>query len=308
MRVSIEKQTDAINRYENSHEENAQTKPVMLAELHVPEPEKQEKKREQQHKKWLDITKTVIEALTLIAVVYYACYARRQWLTMNQTYVGIQEQTTAVQQQTAAVASANDISRASNAIAQRAYLFFSIQKIQEEAASDASGREKLRMINPVIENGGNTPAFEVRQKTSDNFPNFTEFPKGFTFSDSVKHSKHSKSGPFPNMRSPSSSGIIGPHSFSGGAPVIVPEKVLEKVNTGESQVFLWGWVNYEDVFGCSHRTEYCWQIVYFRVDPDGTANFAFSGCSQHKGCADQNCKNWKPTNTPLCSLEVEPLK
>jgi hypothetical protein len=84
IRVGVEKQTDAIDRNTQAHEQSTHAQPMIRAELHIPESEIEQKKSNQKHKKWLEWAQTAVQALTLLAVVYYACYARKQWQEMQK--------------------------------------------------------------------------------------------------------------------------------------------------------------------------------------------------------------------------------
>src|ERR1035438_1493236 len=157
--VGIEKQTDAIDRYAQAQEQQAQTPPVIRAEFHLPQADVDHKKRGSKYKKWLH-PQTIVQALTLIAVVYYACYAKKQWDTMTDTYTQIERQAKAAE-------TSNAINMAANAVAQRAYLFYPPQSIVLDHGLAENG-DTVWAIIPVVQNGGNTPAFNVLHHSKSN--------------------------------------------------------------------------------------------------------------------------------------------
>jgi hypothetical protein len=49
---------------------------------------------------------------------------------------------------------------------------------------------------------------------------------------------------------------------------IIPQEQLSAVKAGKSPLFVYGTVWYEDIFGASHWTQYCWS-----VDPNRGVNY-----------------------------------
>ena len=86
---------EAIRKTDNTAEKCHQTPPVIRPEPEIPEPAKYQQERANTEKKWLERSKVLLEVLTLVAVIVYAVYAKRQWKTMNKTYGEIQKQTSA---------------------------------------------------------------------------------------------------------------------------------------------------------------------------------------------------------------------
>jgi hypothetical protein len=292
MRIGIENQVDAIDRHEKAQQQRAESEQRARAELHLPQSNVDKKKGRSKYKKWLH-PQTIVQALTLIAVVYYACYAKRQWDTMHETLGQIQQQTTEITK-------ANEINRTASAVAQRAYVFYPPQSVVLDHGLAENG-DTVWAIIPVVQNGGNTPAFNVLHHFNSNGPAFRPLPKGFTYPDnhgrSIVKTMSQDIGPT----------VIGPHTPAGAGEVAIAEPDLKKIVTEENHVFIWGWTTYEDVFGCSHKTEVCLKVVDFLRKPSGEANLHAQECPEHN-CVDKDCNDWKPTNTPICLLEKDPLK
>jgi hypothetical protein len=53
---------------------------------------------------------------------------------------------------------------------------------------------------------------------------------------------------------------IGPRSFIYGRPVEIDVTAMEEVKLARSYAFLWGWIEYDDVFLRRHRTEFCYRF------------------------------------------------
>ncbi len=72
---AIQQQTAAIDKANDATEKHYDTPPMVRTELHIPEADKEEQKRGRIEKKWIGRVQTVLEGLTLAAIVYYACSA-----------------------------------------------------------------------------------------------------------------------------------------------------------------------------------------------------------------------------------------
>jgi hypothetical protein len=202
------------------------------------------------------------------ATIFYTIYAKRQWGAMLKS---------------------NQINRSAIVIGQRAFVFISNTNV--DSGHDVTGK-KAWLFTPRMENGGNTAALEVRNYVNQNSPDYGSLPTGFEYSD-----RPYPKGAFPNTNVKGGPAIIGPHRQIDMAGLGVAEDVLQRVNKGTAHVYFWGWVSYQDIFGCEHKTEFCEEVV--AMSPDG--HFVFNNCSEHN-CADSTCKDYAPTQTPICSL------
>ncbi len=81
---AIQQQTAAIDKANDATEKHYDTPPMVRTELHIPEADKEEQKRGRIEKKWIGRVQTVLEGLTLAAIVYYACVAQHQWKEMQR--------------------------------------------------------------------------------------------------------------------------------------------------------------------------------------------------------------------------------
>ena len=198
----------------------------------------------------------------------------------------------------------NRISRTATAVSQRAYLIFPPDRMLAQPGILPTGKKTFVFV-PIIDNGGNTPAFNVLHKINDNGPKFGDVPTEFSDNPTPTNPKDFL---FKNMDDSKSGEIIlGPHGQTGAGGLNIEDDILLHVNDGTKHVFLWGWTTYRDVFGCTHKTEFCQQVVSLTIDNSGAAHYAVSECRKHN-CADQDCSDYVPTGTPVCALEREPLK
>jgi hypothetical protein len=182
----------------------------------------------------------------------------------------------------------NKINQSAVVTGQRAFVFVPETKIN--SAKDAKTGKKAWLFTPRMENGGNTPALNVHNYVSQNSPDYKAIPHSFEYLD-----RPSPVGTFPNTNVEPGPAIIGPHATLDMAGLGVADEVLQKVNIGAAHVCFWGWISYEDGFGCGHKTEFCEEVV--SMSPDG--HFIFNNCSQHN-CSDGKCKDYEQTNKPIC--------
>jgi hypothetical protein len=80
----IQEQTKALTKPSQSDRKHGDSGPMVRAELYIPDADKNEKKRAANEKKWLGRFQTLLEALTLAAVIWYATLAHRQWKEMGR--------------------------------------------------------------------------------------------------------------------------------------------------------------------------------------------------------------------------------
>jgi hypothetical protein len=228
------------------------------------------------HQWWMIILQCAMFLATsgaFIAASFYACIAHRQRTEMSKS---------------------NEINRAAMMISQRAYTYF-LPDPNIRPATLKDTNEKGWLVIPVAENGGNTPAFNVLNHVNTN-TDFQRLPDDFDYADGeVKH------GVFLNIvPRPGAAIVIGPHRSTGTGGLSVPETIIQKVNAGKAHVYFWGWLTYDDIFGCTHKTEFCSEVVQ-RISE---GKFFISNCEKHN-CADEDCEDYTPTNTPECSLELK---
>jgi hypothetical protein len=102
---------------------------------------------------------------------------------------------------------------------------------------------------------------------------------------------------FPDSDSAPYACIIGPKQTSDIIETTIPPKTLQLVAMRKLNLYVWGWIEYNDVFSHTprRRTEFC-----ARINLHG--NPEESGCimlmrihSRHNG-ADESCEKKPPTN------------
>jgi hypothetical protein len=113
-----------------------------------------------------------------------------------------------------------------------------------------SGSIHAYELSFILKNGGQTPATGVVTNISLNkFP--TGIPDNFDFPDSDAFG-HGLIGPQIEWRTPSKS---------------VPSGEMEAIGLDQPKWYLWGWVEYNDIFfgTLRHRTEFCFEIERRRL-------------------------------------------
>ena len=203
-----------------------------------------------------------------------------------------------VKQQTSAFLKANDINRGAAVVSQRAYVSYPVDKTVPQPTKTADGTIGI-LYHMAMQNGGNTPAFDVRVRLSDNANlGFRRLPPKFSFPNArlkvPVFSATQKEDVTPE--------IINPHDLVGGPALPLSQEVLRDVDSGKKFVFFWGNITYRDVFKCAHKTEFCVQMV--AVLEDGTPVLAT--CQKHN-CADGDCSDFKPSTSAVCKQESDPF-
>jgi len=70
----------------------------------------------------------------------------------------------------------------------------------------------------------------------------------------------------------------------------ISETELANVKSGKQLLFVYGDVTYEDVFGKSHKTEYCFQLFGYSLKPTGELEEYIFYTGPTHNCADEDCK------------------
>jgi hypothetical protein len=122
------------------------------------------------------------------------------------------------------------------------------------------------IIAPLWENSGATPAEDKTMWAS--WRHFeTEPTQDFYLFDWVVD------GWLPAGSRQSYIGFIAPHAVQYAPPLILPTGLLEMVALKHGKIFIWGWIEYRDVFSKkrTHRTEFCSEVLatYTGDDPGG---------------------------------------
>jgi hypothetical protein len=142
--------------------------------------------------------------------------------------------------------------------------FVSYQDTKESPVRDAAGAIVHRDLMTSWINSGNTPALRYRTHVSwQSRPD--ELPADFNYPDLGLDDATTK--------------MLGPKAVTSADPLSVPENFFGTVADGQAHFYSWGWMEYDDVFGTRHRTEFCVKM-WFLNHPDGqhaTIGFRFTG-------------------------------
>ena len=168
--------------------------------------------------------------------------------------------------------------------AQRAYLF--LREFRVNLVKNPLNEEiQTCTIQPIWENTGATPTrngrshinwkfFERSIPSEFDFPDFDEVGNRVLSYDAYK------------------SLIVGPRSTALAPLLDIEPGILRQVRDAQGRVLVWGWVEYDEVFGDAkrHRTEFCYQLV---VTGSPASWVGFSQYKAYNG-ADEDCAK-KPT-------------
>jgi hypothetical protein len=153
-----------------------------------------------------------------------------------------------------------------------------------------SGKPSWIVTN--LKNSGQTPARNV--STNVNYcATGSELPSDFSFPPSPAFN--------PKM-------VIAPKS-AGQTSFNLPDSVLMDIEAGKRNLFVYGTVSYEDIFGGLHRTEFCTKYRGFVLNTDGTMDkFIWSACDRHN-CYDDDCQeSWGDLGCPMIGPRLIPQK
>ncbi len=171
----------------------------------------------------------------------------------------------------------------------------SIDRYGAENALDANGQVVGLAFRPIAKNSGRTVATNVR--VAINLiaePN--GLPEDFDYPD-IDHG-HPPAGPF----------VVAPGQSlrSPGFQISIP--YAERMRTGKIQVFLYGWIEYDDTFEGTrrHRTEYCMKVEVVIVDPRTTRRSLYFNPYGPHNCIDKNCLYAPGRQAPKAPMEMPP--
>ena len=151
-----------------------------------------------------------------------------------------------------------------------------------KAGADDVRDEQFIPIFVELENSGATPTRQLRAHVS-----FSEFgpnglPKGFSYLDT-------------DTGSDPTTFVIGPKATSSMSPFGINFAALERIRDGKTSGYLWGWVEYDDIFADTlrHRTEICMRIAKV-TPPISSPTIQWSNHNDHNGM-DQDCprERWR---------------
>jgi hypothetical protein len=262
-------------------------------------PKQTTKYRHDQAPRWKIFLDAVMAAIGLMAVVVYGCqlWVMKGQLTemkdsgkqtdqlislYEQQLIQLQKQASNTHDLSVTSRDQVDATKKSITAVQRAFVTFSRLKVSFGDPGDI-------VFQGVWQNSGNTPASSVTQYISSDWRQEL-LPLGFRYRDKPANKA---------LLTLPSNYYIAPHDQADGTLFKVPRKVLEQVGSGREFVHFWGWVNYKDTFGCYHRTEFCMRIIGYSPEQEKILSTV---CPEHV-CADKDCKNYTPTQTPMCRAE-----
>lgn len=134
--------------------------------------------------------------------------------------------------------------------AERAFVF--LRKYTLTAQLDHAGKIREWQITPVFENSGNTPTrrlvSRINLAISDG-----EGPEEMNFRDGWKEEEPQEYVTY----------LIAPKTQSLSLPFQIHIVDIDAVKRGEKRMFIYGWVDYDDVFPGTprHRTEFCGELT-----------------------------------------------
>lgn len=92
--------------------------------------------------------------------------------------------------------------------------------------------------------------------------------------------------------------FLGPGNTRASSKLIIPEEVVELIKMDQAHAYLWGWVDYNDIFGNTprDRTEFCVEIIVVGDPSNADCNFAYMSYGPFNGLDDECLR--RPTPYP----------
>ena len=196
-----------------------------------------------------------------------------QWLSMVDTLKEMQEQTQPMIDAAKAATSAADTSAAALRDSQRSFRIQNRPYVTVEIARLVYRPEGGKRLEGtlLIRNSGHTPAIGLRPDISIE-GRTSELPAVITRTAAVKS----------RMDIGSTQPAVVP--VPGGGP-IRPDSAL-KIESGEVVVYIYGFLDYSDVFGCTYTTEFC---GYYDPVMGGEEPLVLSACRNHNRLIENTC-------------------
>lgn len=239
--------TTKTDKNGNTHQECTQKEPLLIKEVaskvSKPDTNKQRQNIDQSSsaKDFVNIVSILLTAIATIAVAIFtfllARYNKKMWETTNK-----------VAEATKDAAGASIESVKSLPTIERAYLFIdSIEWPKGEAGFTLSEYNNLDLIKGMIKNVGRTPAILCNVSAKVSIKE-SEYP--------TREAVRGKSEiVFPK-------GVIiksdGTEIFSCGE--VIGPSIMTESEFSQSTILCYGYVIYEDIFGKSHETGFCYEF------------------------------------------------
>ena len=95
--------------------------------------------------------------------------------------------------------------------------------------------------------------------------------------------------------------VIGPGGEILSAPLIIPANNVESAMKGVDAIYMWGWIDYDDVFPDSprHRTEFCSKLLLPGLNDAGFPVVQTLHYKRHNGSDDECLKPPSPYVKPV---------
>jgi hypothetical protein len=233
---------------------------------------------------WLTL---VLDVLTLAMLGFYTYYARSQWhamegqldvmaiTTMQNAKMVTQaiDQTRAAQQSADAAMKAANIADASLKDSQRSFILQNRPYVTIEVARllyKPAGGKRLE-ATCLIRNSGRTPAIGVTVDLAIEGRD-TPLPKDLP-----------RSNPKSRLDLGSNQPTVVP--LPGKGPI--RSDSAAGVETGDIRVYVDGFIDYSDIFGCRYSTEFC---GYYDPNVDSENPLMLLGCENHNRRIEYKCK------------------
>lgn len=215
------------------------------------------------------------------AAAYYACYAKRQWVTMNQTYAEIQKQTPLVKQAADAATSAAqtaaitlDDSRQDFRIEQRPYVIVDLLRLTDVPKVNERISAKVN-----LRNAGKTPAFSA--KCWREIGVLTGRPEQIPINARswIDKADAQETAIYLASDTPFSEPVVTDSPVNDSA-------IVQAIATGDYTIYMLGAVTYKDAFGGHHWTVFC---GYYNPG----FNLTMWGCPKGGNATDIEKPQWK---------------
>jgi hypothetical protein len=215
-----------------------------------------------------------VEACCAIALViitfFYTYYARQQSIAANNTLIEIHNQSPEIKQSADAAKDAAETAHSALVLDVRPWVGLIGS---DHITADLKENSPLQ-VHLQIENFGKSPALKEASFTS-----LTSHPRNKPMPRFDSYSKKD-AGPTVTLMPTAIANVdISTDAPSNkGLKLILEKGDIERITSGDVQLFIYGSIWYQDTFGQPHRTDYCLQYV-----PGTSAQVrgSFGACPTH---------------------------
>jgi len=236
-----------------------------------------------------NILEYLFEFLLTVFTGFLALFTYRLWKANISLWEAYQEHSKHLEKSVSIARESADAANRSAKVAEKTLIigkraFVFTDEIRAVSIPSEPGLAAKWRITAILKNAGETPTQKMMMNI--NWKHFKEeIPEDFNF---------------PDASQPPVYGFIGPKSFIHSCHVDIPIPLIEKAAfVGDHKIYIWGWVDYNDVFEGTprRRTEFCYEILSESVPEKALIGFRLH--RKYNGADDECYRKPSPYVRPV---------